>query len=77
MIKNNEDFAREIAKKYGITIFVARQVIDSPFRFIKNRMVEGNYEGLMLPYFGKMIVKPGVREFLRKRNENKEEGKGS
>jgi hypothetical protein len=77
MIKNNEDFAREIAKKYGITIFVAKQVIDSPFRFIKNRMVEGNYEGLMLPYFGKMIVKPGVREFLKKRNEIKEKGENS
>ena len=40
MTKNNEDFARKIAKKYNISIFVAKQIIDSPFRFLKEKMKE-------------------------------------
>lgn len=71
MIKSNDDFAREIAKKYNISIFVAKQIIDSPFRFLRDKMKEGNYEGLMLPYLGKFGVNPRVKDFMIKHNENR------
>ncbi len=74
MTKNNDEFARELAKKYDITIFVAKQIIDSPFKFLKDRIVEKKYEGIMLPYLGKFIVKPGVKDFLIRLHENKEKG---
>lgn len=77
MIKNNDDFAREIAKKYNVTIFVAKQIIDSPFKFLKKRMEEKNYEGMMLPYLGKFIVKPGVKDFLIRMHEAKEKRENS
>lgn len=71
MTKNNEDFARKIAKKYNISIFVAKQIIDSPFRFLKEKMKEGKYESLMLPYLGKFGVNPKLKNFLIKYNEDR------
>lgn len=74
MIKTNEDFAREIAKEYNISIFVAKQVIDSPFRFLKSIMEKKQFEGLMLPYLGKFGVNPKVKDFMIKYNESKIKG---
>lgn len=74
MIKNNEDFAKEIAKEYNISVFVAKQVIDSPFRFLKSIMEKKEFQGLMLPYLGKFGVNPKVKDFMIKYNESKIKG---
>ena len=66
MIKENSDFIKKLAKDHGLPEFVIKQVVDSPFRFLRSVMEKREFEGVMFPYLGKFIVPPKTKEYMQK-----------
>ena len=73
MVKDNDKFIREIAEEFDIPIFVAKQICDSPFRFLKETMATKDMVGVMFPYLGKFIVQEAVKRhiIMHKNDPNK------
>jgi hypothetical protein len=64
MVKDSDKFIREIAEEFNIPIFVAKQICDSPFKFLKETMATRNMEGVMFPYLGKFVVQPNKKKHI-------------
>ena len=73
---SNEDLIREIAEEFNLSIFVTRQICDSPFKFLKEVMATKNMDGVMLPYLGKFIVKEKVKERVYRYRDAQNQAKG-
>jgi hypothetical protein len=76
MVKNNDKFIREIAEEYDIPIFIARQICESPFKFLKETMATKEMKGVMMPYLGKFIVQPNVKYYIQKYRDAEDQDKG-
>jgi hypothetical protein len=47
----------DLGEKYGLLPGVIKIITDSPFLFIRERMLEKSKKDMMLPYFGRFKVK--------------------
>ncbi len=58
MIRNTEDLVGFLAKKHKLPHYVVRDMIESPFKFLKTIMNNSSQDGIMLPFLGKFVI-PG------------------
>ena len=49
---------RQIAKELGLTTKVVREIIESEFRFVSDKMSTQLDRGVRLPYFGRFFPDP-------------------
>lgn len=49
---------KDLSIKYNLTPYQIELICETPFRFLKETMLKGEYKSLMLPYWGKYTVKP-------------------
>ncbi len=76
MIKTTDEYIKELAIMHGLPEFVVKEIVMSPFRFLKGTMEKKEFEGLMLPYLGKFIVPPKTKEYMTKYlNERNSKGR--
>lgn len=61
---------KEVAKELNQPEYLVEKICKHPFKFIKAVMEDGNLDGVMLPLFGKFIVKPGRKKHFEKYGEN-------
>lgn len=64
-----EETINEISHDFGLDNELVNEVVRSQFRFVKDVMEAGEMDSVLLPYFGKIAVKPGLlkktsKEFL-------------
>lgn len=49
---------KDLAIQYGLTKYQIELITTSPFTFLKDIMQDGEFKSLMLPHWGKYLVKP-------------------
>jgi len=59
-----------LAKKYELPFFVVESIVKSEFKFVQNRMEEGNCAKVRLHHLGVFKVKP-KRLYVINKNTNK------
>ena len=64
-----DQIVKELAEKYNLNSYVIREVIRSPFMFIKEKMISlEDSRSIRLPYFGVLIYRdykyPGVNKHI-------------
>lgn len=53
---NRRAIYREIANKHGLTVSEVEEAVKSQFYYVKQVMVDGLFEEVRLPYFGRFHV---------------------
>ena len=73
MARNKKEIIYHLATKYDLPLKVIEQVVDHQFKFVSKIMSKGNFDTIMLPYFGKFMVNPKRVELLNKNKENEKD----
>ena len=58
-----------LATKNNMSLAKIEEIVGHQFKFVHNKMKEGNFETVRLPYFGKFSVNPKRVVKLNKKNE--------
>lgn len=78
MIKTSDELVKELSREFDLPEFVIREIVQSPFRFLKSIMEKKQFESLMLPYIGKFVVHKNIKKYMTKwLNEKSERDKQS
>lgn len=60
MISEKNDLITTVSTELGLDSELVNEVVRSQFRFVRDVMEAGEKDSVLLPYFGKMAIKPGV-----------------
>jgi nucleoid DNA-binding protein len=69
-MNEEKDLIEQLAEKYDLPSFVVESIVKSEFKFVQNRMEEGNCAKVRLHHFGVFKVKP-KRLYIINKNTNK------
>tara|TARA_R110000751_G_scaffold91174_1_gene178642 strand:- start:943 stop:1152 length:210 start_codon:yes stop_codon:yes gene_type:complete len=69
-MNDEKELIEILAEKHELPFFVAESIVKSEFRFVQNRMEEGNCAKVRLHHFGVFKVKP-KRLYIINKNTNK------
>ena len=69
-MNEEKDLIEKLAKKYDLPPFVVESIVRSEFRFVQNKIEEGNCAKVRLHHFGVFKVKP-KRLYIINKNTNK------
>jgi len=56
MLKNKEAIIHQLATKYNLPLNKVKEIVEYQFKFASQKMKEGKFETVRLPYFGKFSV---------------------
>lgn len=62
----------QLAEKHQLPKAVVKEALESMIKFTKQMMIANELEGIMLPAFGKFVVKPAKKRWIRKYRKVKE-----
>lgn len=67
---NEKDLVEQLAKKYNLPEFVVESIIKSEFKFVQDKIEEGNCDKVRLHHFGVFKVKPKRLYEINKNTSN-------
>ena len=69
-MNEEKDLIEKLAKKYDLPPFVVESIVRSEFRFVQNKIEEGNCAKVRLHHFGVFKVKPKRLYMINKNTNN-------
>ena len=69
-MNEEKDLIQQLADKYDLPFFVVESIVKSQFKFVQDRMEEGNCAKVRLHHFGVFKVKPKRLYVINKNTEN-------
>ena len=69
-MNEEKELIEKLAKEYDLPSFVVESIVRSEFRFVQNKIEEGNCAKVRLHHFGVFKVKP-KRLYIINENTNK------
>lgn len=63
----------EVSAQTGLPKYMVEKLYKYTFRFLKQNMESEEMKGLMIPGFGKFVVKDGRKKYLYDKQKNKHE----
>ena len=70
--KQNFDILDKLAKEYDLPEYVVESIVKSQFKFVQNKMEEGECAKVRLHHFGVFKVKPKRLYIMNKDTDNGE-----
>ncbi len=69
-MNEEKDLIQQLADKYDLPFFVVESIVKSQFKFVQDRMEEGNCAKVRLHHFGVFKVKPKRLYVINKNTDN-------
>jgi nucleoid DNA-binding protein len=55
----------QLAEKHQLPKGVVKEAVESMIKYTKQVMINNELEGIMLPAFGKFVIKPGKKKWIK------------
>lgn len=69
-MNDQKELIKQLAEEYDLPTFVVESIVKSQFKFVQNRMEEGECAKVRLHHFGVFKVKPKRLYIMNKDTDN-------